>query len=238
MSNIVNCTRNPAEVEFLKIEELIQLCLKIEVGERAGSASELLENAALSSLAAQLKNGISPNELLFGKNRVETIEMISEKVNRENKQMKDKNSELTEENSGLKREIEKLNHEIAELKKQQETESEPEESESDPDDGAVVSLGEKAGERKEYLASGFDEHQIEALFRHNYYRSFHPGTKPLKLSMELCRQAQASADQQAAMNVMGHVTDRKGAGENQFELSLDLAQLKSAQLNSPQLSST
>jgi hypothetical protein len=88
MSNIVNCTRNPAEVEFLKIEELIQLCLKIEVGERAGSASELLENAALSSLAAQLKNGISPNELLFGKNRVETIEMISEKVNRENKQMK------------------------------------------------------------------------------------------------------------------------------------------------------
>ena len=117
MSNIVNCTRNPAEVEFLKIEELIQLCLKIEVGERAGSASELLENAALSSLAAQLKNGISPNELLFGKNRVETIEMISEKVNRENKQMKDKNSELADENSGLKHEIEKLNHEIAELKK-------------------------------------------------------------------------------------------------------------------------
>ena len=216
MSNIVNCTRNPAEVEFLKIEELIQLCLKIEVGERAGSASELLENAALSSLAAQLKNGISPNELLFGKNRVETIEMISEKVNRENKQMKDKNSELTEENSGLKREIEKLNHEIAELKKQQETESESQESESDPDDGAVVSLGEKAGERKEYLASGFDEHQIEALFRHNYYRSFHSGTKPLKLSMELCRQAQASADQQAAMNVIGHVTDRKGAGENLY----------------------
>ena len=34
--------------------------------------------------------------------------------------------------------------------------------------------------------------------------------------MELCEQAQASADQQAKMNVMGHVTDRKGAGENLF----------------------
>ena len=34
--------------------------------------------------------------------------------------------------------------------------------------------------------------------------------------MELCQQAQAGADQQAAMNVMGHVTETHGAGENLY----------------------
>ena len=117
MMNIVNCVRNPAEVAFPKIENLIQLCLKIEVGERVGSASELLENPALSSLAAQLKNGILPANLVFGKNRVETTEMISEKVNRENNQFKEEVSGLKEENSEMKAEIEKLKREKEEIEK-------------------------------------------------------------------------------------------------------------------------
>ena len=115
MMNIVNCTRNPAEVGFPKMENMIQLCLKIEAGERIGSASELLELPALSSLATQLKNGISAGDLVFGKNRVETTEMISEKVNRENNQLK-------EEVSGLKAEIEKLRLEKEEIKKKFENE--------------------------------------------------------------------------------------------------------------------
>jgi uncharacterized protein YkwD len=90
------------------------------------------------------------------------------------------------------------------------------ELENEPEDGAVavLSFGEKPGERKMYLAQGFEEHQIEALFRHNYYRSFHPGTKPLKLSMELCQQAKAGAEELACLNVFAHVTRTHGAGEN------------------------
>ena len=107
--NIVNCTRSPAEVVFPKMESLIQLCLKIEIGERAASASELLENAALSSLAAQLKNGIAPRDLVFGKNRIETTEMISEKVNRENNRLKLENSELKAEIEKIKKEKEEIN---------------------------------------------------------------------------------------------------------------------------------
>ena len=97
----------------------------------------------------------------------------------------------------------------------------PEKKKESPDDDAVLSFGENPGERKKYLAQGFEEHQIEALFRHNYYRSYHPGTQPLKLSMQLCEQAKAGADELAKLNVFAHVTETHGAGESIAGASAD-----------------
>ena len=48
-------------------------------------------------------------------------------------------------------------------------------------DDHYPSLEEPAGARKMYLQQGFKDYHIEALFRHNFYRAFHPGTKSLTL---------------------------------------------------------
>ena len=45
----------------------------------------------------------------------------------------------------------------------------------------LLSLGENPREKQKYRREGFSDYQIEALFRHNFYRSFHENTPQLKL---------------------------------------------------------
>ena len=54
------------------------------------------------------------------------------------------------------------------------------------EDGKLLSLGEKPGERLRYISEGFQKYQIESLFRHNFYRSFHPDTPPMTLKFVSC----------------------------------------------------
>jgi len=59
---------------------------------------------------------------------------------------------------------------------------------------------------------GFRAYQIEGVFRHNFYRSFHENTEPLVLCKKLCDEAQEAANLLAAKNLTGHVTERHGDG--------------------------
>jgi hypothetical protein len=64
-----------------------------------------------------------------------------------------------------------------------------------------------------FLANlGFRAYQIEGVFRHNFYRSLHEETGPLVLCRKLCDEAQVAANELAAKNLTGHVTERHGDG--------------------------
>ena len=80
MNNIAQNLRNPAEVVFPAMESLIQECLKIDLGERAANAAALMNHRSIVSLIKQLQNRIRPNDLVFGRNRVETTEVINEQI--------------------------------------------------------------------------------------------------------------------------------------------------------------
>ncbi|CAG5094569.1 Oidioi.mRNA.OKI2018_I69.XSR.g13672.t1.cds [Oikopleura dioica] len=77
---------------------------------------------------------------------------------------------------------------------------------------SLLSLGEAPYERQIYKQQGFRAYQIEGLFRHNFYRSFHEDTGPLVLCRKLCDEAQNAANELAENNLTGHVTERHGQG--------------------------
>ena len=87
--NIVNNRRTPAEVDFSSMESLIKQCLVPEISERVESASALMKHPSLYSLTEQLKNGIW-NDLEFGKDRVETLEIVTKHLKEENDEFKDR----------------------------------------------------------------------------------------------------------------------------------------------------
>ncbi|CBY23958.1 unnamed protein product [Oikopleura dioica] len=82
--------------------------------------------------------------------------------------------------------------------------------------GILLSLGENPREKQKYRREGFSDYQIEALFRHNFYRSFHPNTPQLKLCQKLCNEAQSGANDLSKMNKFDHITETHGAGESLF----------------------